>query len=614
MRSPDLRRALAALAAAALAAGCVGSRSKDDPLKNTKKLAVSGHVSLYKNGAFRVPHSSVSLIPPGPSALELAGQLMGVRARQAFVKSVTQAAQSVVIVAEGTRKTYAAAKSVKAEGDADAAAIDKLARADATLLVLRSSRLGKRIAGKSWELGKAVLSTGKDAAKDAGAVGDKLGEAASAPGRELASSAISTAKDVSREAAERDKDVLKRGAQAFVKGYAVLPERLKRRKREAGEILAKARFGRLYQEQQDFRRHWSQKAVDLMVSTVKDYPSDVSGTLRKAGEEFDDSYRTTGVSLAALKSLRWVLQGLFGDATFEPAANLTAASLGYIGVNLVAFPSLVVAREGGAVTMLAAEVVWDGAKASYDITAPTGIAALAGLQALAETLGTQPTVASLAAAGAVLGYSEAALAKSAGVVVKAAGVAAGESVRYIGVPLASAGVVVGGGTIGTAVGAVGAASGGAVLVAGETGALTTKAFGNILSGATLAAGAAAAAGAGGGYGVYELSKAAIVPPGYELAGGIVLDYGTMSHLAAQTILAAADCSYLVLSLEGPRWVLYAVKGKKSSGEDMPAGAVVDLKAMHEAGEEIYNVPLSDAEMRGLVDSAYENLPTLPAKR
>jgi hypothetical protein len=38
-------------------------------------------------------------------------------------------------------------------------------------------------------------------------------------------------------------------------------------------------------------------------------------------------------------------------------------------------------------------------------------------------------------------------------------------------------------------------------------------------------------------------------------------------------------SYLVLSLEGPRWVLYAVKGKLGKGEDLVPGAMLDLKLM-----------------------------------
>jgi len=48
-----------------------------------------------------------------------------------------------------------------------------------------------------------------------------------------------------------------------------------------------------------------------------------------------------------------------------------------------------------------------------------------------------------------------------------------------------------------------------------------------------------------------------------------------------------------LALEGPSWVLYAVKGKLRKGEDLVPGTMLDLKFMQEAGEEIYNVSVSD---------------------
>ncbi len=70
----------------------------------------------------------------------------------------------------------------------------------------------------------------------------------------------------------------------------------------------------------------------------------------------------------------------------------------------------------------------------------------------------------------------------------------------------------------------------------------------------------------------------------------------------------SDDSYLTLSLEGPRWVLYAVKGKLGKGEDLAPGAMLDLKAMQEAGEEIYNIPVSDEEMKSAVESVYGELP------
>jgi len=65
---------------------------------------------------------------------------------------------------------------------------------------------------------------------------------------------------------------------------------------------------------------------------------------------------------------------------------------------------------------------------------------------------------------------------------------------------------------------------------------------------------------------------------------------------------------MVLSLEGPRWVLYAVKGNTGKGDDLPVGAVVDLKKMQQQGEDIYNLPVTDEEMKKIVESVYDSLP------
>lgn len=184
--------------------------------------------------------------------------------------------------------------------------------------------------------------------------------------------------------------------------------------------------------------------------------------------------------------------------------------------------------------------------------------------------------------------------------------------QYIGVPLASAGIAVGGGAIGTAVGTVGAVSGGTLFVGGDASYATTQVFGNVIAGTALVGGTAVSTAGGAAYGVYELSKAVVVPAGYELGGGMILSYETLSHIAAHSILAVSDCAYLVLSLEGPRWVLYAVKGKTGTGEDLPPGAIVDLKKMQDAGEEIYYLPVSDEEMKDVVNSVYDNLPEIKA--
>ena len=124
-------------------------------------------------------------------------------------------------------------------------------------------------------------------------------------------------------------------------------------------------------------------------------------------------------------------------------------------------------------------------------------------------------------------------------------------------------------------------------------------------------GAATSTAVGGGYSLYQLARAVVVPASYQLGSGIVLSYEAAAQLGAHSILAVSDAAYLVLSLEvtdTPRWVIYAVQGKLNDGDDTPVGAVVDLKKMQEQGEEIRYLPVSDIEMQGVVDKTYQHLP------
>jgi len=661
-----------------LFSGCATTGGmREDPLKNTKKLVTEGHVSLYRNGAFRVPNTSISLIPAGPDALEFAGELAGMRAYQSMETSIKNAADSVYIVSEGTKFTYRISKSMSEKTNAGADAIRTFSRENSTLLVDRSSELGKSIIGKSWVLskdifqnrersGNAVINTSQaigagvseagtrqgtglaagsmQAAKNivqAGAAGGTaISEGGTRQGTELASGSLQVAKDISTSSSSRSASALRYGGNAFVKGYAAVPGKMKKRAGEMGDNLGDAKFGGIVAVENERRKELSQKTVDLMSDTAANYTAKISKSFTRAGEEIQ-AYHTTGLGFAALKSVRWVLQGVLWDATIEPLTKMTAASVGYIGVNFLAFPSLVVVREGVATTQVAVEVTWDATKMGYDLVAPTGVAAVAGLYGLIDYTGSHavagatavagtvagygaagaskaagavvagvsyPVAGATAAVGTVAGYGEAGLGQVAGVVIKGAGYAAGKGVQYIGVPLASAGIAVGGGTIGTAVGGAGLATSGTLFVSGEAGSAAGQVFGNVLAGATLAAGTAVSTAGGAAVGVYELSKAVVVPTGYELGSGIVLSYGTLSHISAHSILAVSDCAYMVLSLEGPRWVLYAVKGNLGKGDDLPGGAIVDLGAMQKTGEEVVYLPVSDEEMNGIVQSVYDTLP------
>ncbi|OGW36971.1 MAG: hypothetical protein A2X58_10400 [Nitrospirae bacterium GWC2_56_14] len=729
----------------AMGTGCATTGGPDDPLRNTKKLAAEGHASLYKNGAFQVPHTSISLIPPGPSTMEFVYELAGVRGRQSFELSVKKASESIYVVSEGTRLTYRVAKNMSSETNNAADAIRKYSRENSTLIVYRSSELGKNIIGGSWDLsneaflagqrqGRAIIAGSRalgdqvseqgtaqgmglasgsvQAAQDivhAGSAtgdkisaagtsqgmgmakgsipaargvvnattegGDKISEAGTRQGMELAAGSLRAAGNLSAASRDRSAAALTYAGNAFVLGYAAVPANMKKRAEEMGDSLDDAKFVDIVKEENERRRELTQPTVDLMSETVGNYTTNVSESFRKAGKELTSS-KTTGLSFAVLRSLRWVLQGVLWDATIEPLTKMTAASVGYIGVNYLAFPSMVVVREGVSTTRLAVEVTWNTAKGGYDLVAPTGIAAVAGVYGLLDFTGSHaiagatavggtaagvveagaskaagvavkgagyaaagatavagtvagvaetgvsktvgaavkaasyPVAGATAAVGTIAGVGEAGLSKVSSIVIKGGGYAAGKGVQYIGVPLVSAGIVVGGGTIGTAVGGVGVASGGTLFVAGEAGSATAQVFGNTIAGTTLVGGTAVSTAGGAAYGVYELSKAVIVPTGYEVGSGIVLSYGTLSHLSAHAILAVSDCSYMVLSLEGPRWVLYAIKGKTGNGEDLPVGAVVDLKKMQESGEEIYYLPVPDDKMKEVVSSVYDNLPEL----
>ncbi len=322
--------------------GCATTNGTGDPLGNTKKLVTEGHVSLYRNGAFQVPNTSISVIPPGPGTMDLIAELTGSRARQSFEISIKHAADSVYIVTEGTRVTYGLSKKISSGSNKAADEIRKLSRENSTLLVYRSTEIGKSIVGKSWDLSgymfQAREKAGHAVIRDARSAGNTVSETGTKQGTELASASLQTAKDISISSADRSGAALEYGGHAFVKGYAAVPSKVKKEDVSIGESLSEANLVDIIKEQNETRREWSGKTVDLMSDTARNYSSGVSSSFSKAGKELDGNYTTTGLSLALLKSLRWVLQGILWDATIEPAAKMTAASLGYIGVNFVAFP------------------------------------------------------------------------------------------------------------------------------------------------------------------------------------------------------------------------------------------------------------------------------------
>ena len=269
-------------------------------------------------------------------------------------------------------------------------------------------------------------------------------------------------------------------------------------------------------------------------------------------------------------------------------------------------------REGIVVADIAVEVAWNSAASVYDITAPTATAAVVGVYSAVELLGGQALAGGELAGGALASGGVYAGGKTAAAATAAGGYAAGKTVQYVGAPLSAAGIAVGGAAVGVVEGASSALAGTGMVVAGVAGEATAQVVGKSTAGTVVGGGAIVSVAAGAALGTYELAKAVVVPAGYELGSGIVLSYGTVSQLGAQTVLAVADASYMVLSLEGPRWVLYAVKGGLDKGDELPTGTVLDLQGMQKAGETFYQVPASAEEMERVVNSVYGQLPLAPA--
>jgi len=593
--------------------GCgTDGKQKEDPLKYSRKLISEGHSSLYDNGAFQVPYTEIKLIPAGEAPLELAQEMMGVRARQAFLTSVKNAADSVYLIPAGTKLSLDYAKSIQAGGERAGDSVTGITRPAGSLVIDRSIDAGRDFTFRAWTYGKSTAAEMKryGIAVEQGSIsgGDRIADTMTDVGTGFIGASWMLAKNISQASNEGAKQSLLYAGDKFVKGYVAVPDKLSHRASNVAEAAEPGNFTNGVIDANHTRAEYSHVMTDLIGSATEHYADDVKQSFDKAGEAFNESVSVTGFGLALIKSSRWVLQGALWDGLVKPVSEIGAASVGYVGVNLLAFPAMVVVNEGVAVTTLAVEVTWNTAAASYELVAPSATAALASVYSLFRFTGGNLAAGVTAAGGAGIGAGGVAAGQVAGTAVKGVGYVAGKGVQYIGVPLTAAGVTLGTGTVGVVAGGAGVVAGSTVVVSGEVASVTSKAFGNVLAGTTLVAGTTASVVAGTTVGVYELSKAVVVPAGYELGGGIVLGYGTTSQLAAHSVLAVADASYLVLSLEGPRWVIYAVRGDLGNGEDLPPGTMLDLGSMQADGEGFYYLPVSDDEMRAVVDTLYDELP------
>lgn len=589
---------------------CTHQPAQQDPLRNTKKLAGEGHATLYNNGAFEIPMTTIHIIPPGPGALGLASEMAGMRAHQSFRESIRHARESVDFAQAGVRKSAQAALAVQQGTAAVAGEAREVTRYGASLAGVSPGMVRDMVGASVTYSGKAYTATskaGEKLAEGSLSAGGKISEGTTDVAGRMYTGTLALAAETSADSKAAAGRHASFAAERFVQGYAAVPEKLGQRAGAVGESASLGNFVDAYQRSNEWRAEKSGMMADIVVDTASNYTRDVGESFSAAKREIEQGHET-GYTFALLKSLRWVVQGIFWDATIKPAGKLAGASLGYVTVNTVAFPALVTVREGVAIANVAVQVTWNSAASVYDVTAPSATAALAGLFSAVQLVGGQALAGGELVGGTVASAGAYAVGKTAAAAAAGGGYLAGKTVQYVGAPLSTVGIAAGGSTIGVVAGAGTAVVGAGVATTGVAGEAVTQVAGHAAAGTVLVGGAAVSVAAGTALGTYELAKAVVVPAGYELGSGLVLGYGTLSQLSAQTVLAVADASYMVLSLEGPNWVLYAIKGDVDNGENLPTGAMLDLKAMQQAGETIIAVPVSGEEMQRIVDTVPGQLP------
>ena len=586
-------------------------QQSEDPLRNTKKLAAEGHATLYRNGAFQVPATTIHLIPAGPGALELAAELAGMRALQSFQESIKHARESVDFAKAGVERSMSAAGAINRGAEAIADDARNITRFGAEA-VSGAPALGSGIIAVSVShAGPAYATTaraGERVTESTLQAGSAVSAATDRAASAVMSGPLAGAGAVSAGSLEQSRRHASFAAEKFVKGYAAAPGKIGARAGAVAEAGSLGRFADAFERSGESRARMSGVFADVIVDSARNYGRNVGRSFSAASGEISQGTRESGPTLAALKSLRWVLQGIFWDATIKPVTKMTAGTLGYVIVNTVAYPALITMNDGAVVANLAVQLTWNAAGSAYDITAPSATAAVAGLFSAVELVGGQTVAGAGLAAGSVASGATYAAGRTAAGVTAGGGYAAGKTVQYVAAPLSAAGIAGGGTVVGVVATAGTGLAGAAVAATGVAAEGATRAAGGATAATVGVGGSVVSVTAGAALGTYELAKAVVVPAGHEIGAGIVLSYGTLSQLGAQTVLAVSDASYMVLSLEGPRWVLYAVKGNVDKGENIPTGTVLDLKAMRQAGETFYAVPASEEEVKRVVDSLYGQLP------
>lgn len=575
-----------------------------EPLKNSKELISKGHVSLYQNGAFNVPGTTVMLIPPGPKTLDLASELSGTSAKAAFQLSLKRAKESVAVIKRGSAWSFRQGKNVSQASSDFSKQLSHFGRINSKVIIDRSVAFSHKIIGSTWDEAsdkrKALIQWADHQGKiyDTNSeLSDEFFEEELAYTRENGL----RLQEEWRKAQERRATIYSTSAyRHFVLGNLALPQALSTNWREFSQTPTFEQYVKDHRDAKKWREDNSRDLKETMTDGYESYGARIYTQIKKGNKELSEMSQEYGFSLASLKALKYYLQGLVVEGIVRPVGKISGGALGYLAVNALAYPAMIVTKDGITSMELAVEIVGLGVKSGYAITAPTIEGVAAGALSLYHKAGSKIAPTALYLEGKVEEAGLSALKHGSKGSIKLTKSVVTNGTKYVAVPLSTAGIVSTGVVSSAVLGGSGLAASGVLVAGGEAASTLTTVVGQSAALSTVVVGTSVSVGAGAAVMLYDVGKAITVPPAYALGGGIVLSYGTMVHLSSQTLLAVADASYLVLSLEGPRWVLYAVKGNLLKNQEINSGSVMDLKKMQESGEVFYHVPASEDEINSVV--------------
>jgi hypothetical protein len=581
--------------------------SEEDPLRNTKKLVREGHTSLYKNGAFPVGSTSIKFIPPGEEAeIFIQGRRYGF-AKASFQESLKKAAESVVVLKEGHELSYRLAN----ESSEASIALSKELRDSMALpgyyVMKKAQADALGIGGNSWSRGLKYYKSIQEES-------DRLSYILFESGVNLKHSTNDeenlrknekekqSKKDEKRK--RREAKILQQKIQEetgkFIIGYTDLGSNLSKRTEKLVEDLTNGEIKKDFKDWESFREKFSEEVLDGITDSWIGVSEKFQQGFRNAGSELEKVESGAGLSWAILKAIAITTKTLLVDSFFQPIGETIIHSIGYVVMNSVAYPVGLVTISGKTVAVVLVEIVEYGASGVIDVVAPSGRFALAGIiggaDILASGVGNTTKKSFQATSEISSGVTKRAGVASlygAGVMTKATG-------NYLVAPIGLGVGVTEESLMGLASYTFDTGTGATLATTGSVLSVTSLGAGQATAGVVYVGGTVVSAGVAGGFGVYYVSKAVGVPSGVYIGSGVVMSYEMTTQLAAHTILAASDMTYLVLSLEGGKWILYGVKQSGKNATYILTGTLVDLDEVRKQGGEVYKIPISDEEMENVL--------------